>query len=285
VSSDARAILSRPAPPPDATVAYGALPDQVADVWFPTAAGRVAAAVETDRPLVIVIHGGFWRAEYDRAHVGPLASALAAEGWPVAAIEYRRIGQEGGGWPGTFADVVAAIGRTPELVRHALTDRGLAAPPDPPVLLGHSAGGQLALWAATAVTAPVRGVVALAPVADLADAYARGLDSGAAADLLGGGPAEVPERYAHVDPRARLPLPVPAILLHGVRDAQVPTAMSRTYAAAAQAAGGRVTLVELDGMEHFGLIDPRSTAWQAVTSALRSIGRGSHAIDAPKGTE
>jgi acetyl esterase/lipase len=272
--------MSRPAPPPDATVAYGPLPDNVADVRFPA-----APQADPDRPLVIVVHGGFWRAGYDRAHIAPLASDLAAEGWPVASIEYRRTGQVGGGWPGTFDDVAAAIARTPDLVRAAMVARGFAPPPDPPVLVGHSAGGHLALWVAGAAPTRVRGVVALAPVADLAQAYALDLDGGAAADLLGGGPAEVPERYAEADPSARLPLRVPAILLHGVRDIHVPIAMSRTYAAAARAVGSRVALIELEGMEHFGLIDPHSTAWQAVTRAMRSICRGSHGIDAPRGAE
>jgi acetyl esterase/lipase len=262
VASDPRAVLTRPAPAPDASVPYGPLPEQVLDVRLPPPGGRDAG-----RPLVVVVHGGFWRAEYDRAHVGPLATALAAHGWPVAVVEYRRTGQPGGGWPGTFDDVAAAIGRAPAAVADALADHR---PPAGAVLLGHSAGGQLALWYAAAARPKVRAVVALAPVADLGRAYALGLDGGAVADLLGGGPNDVPDRYAAVDPALRPALGVPTLLLHGDRDLEVPLELSRRYAERARAAGATVTLTELPGVEHFGLIDPESTAWASVTSALRS---------------
>jgi acetyl esterase/lipase len=278
VPIDPRAVLHRPAPLPDVTVAYGHLPDQVVDIRLPV------PPADPDRPLVVVVHGGFWRAAYDRAHTAPLASDLASQGWPVATIEYRRTGTPGGGWPGTFDDVAAAIGAAPDAVSTAAVARGLPAPPGPPILLGHSAGGQLALWYAATAPERVRGVLALAPVADLTEAYARDLDAGAVAELLGGGPDEVPGRYAEADPCARLPLPVPAVILHGDRDTKVPIALSRAYLAAALKSGGMATLVELAGMEHFGLIDPQSTAWPSVTSALRSIYRRSFCIDAPTGT-
>jgi acetyl esterase/lipase len=278
VPTDPRTVLTRAAPPPDLTVAYGEQPDQVIDVRLP--------ARPEGLPLVIFVHGGFWRARYDRRHAGPLAADLAARGWPVAVIEYRRVGQPGGGWPGTFDDAAAAIRRAPALVDAALAGRDR--PPAPgAVLAGHSAGGQLALWyAATAppppagVPATVAGVLALAPVADLTGAYAANLDRGAVADLLGGGPADVPERYAEADPLARPAPPVPVFLLHGDRDAQVPVEQSRRYAAAARATGADVELRELSGVEHFGLIDPLSSAWRWVTTALRTLCRRSLSIDA-----
>jgi acetyl esterase/lipase len=263
---DPRAVLTRPAPPPDVTVSYGGLPEQVADLRLP-AAGPVDAG---PRPLVVVVHGGFWRAGYDRAHTGPLAAALAGRGFPVAQLEYRRTGQPGGGWPGTFDDVAAGLTAVPRLAAEVARDRGVPVDPGPPVLVGHSAGGHLALWYAGTAPTRVRGVLALAPVADLAEAYRLDLDAGAVAALLGGGPADVPDRYAAADP-ARRPPSIPTVIVHGDRDRQVPPGISRRYATAARVAGSAVRLVELSGVEHFGLIDPSSEAWPAVTEALHSL--------------
>ncbi|GAA4678545.1 alpha/beta hydrolase [Phytohabitans rumicis] len=259
MSPDPRGVLNRPAPPPDATIRYGDHPDQVADVRFPARTPDAPA-----RPVVIVLHGGFWRSEWDRSHTGPLAAELAASGYPVIQLEYRRTGQPGGGWPGTFADIVSGITTVPRLLSLDST---------PPILLGHSAGGQLALWYSMAGPAPVLGVVALAPVADLAEAYRLDLDGGAVAALLGGGPREVPDRYAEADPSGRTPRGTRSVIIHGVIDRQVPVELSRRYASVARAAGADVTLVELPDVEHFSLIDPQSGAWPVVTSALQSLHR------------
>jgi acetyl esterase/lipase len=254
-----REVLDRPVPPPDAIVRYGDHPDQVADVRLP--------AAPCGLPLVVVLHGGFWRSDWDRAHTGPLAAALAAAGHPVAQLEYRRTGAPGAGWRATFDDVTAGIAALPGLV----TDLGVAVAR--PVLLGHSAGGHLALWYATTTAPAARGVVALAPVADLAEAYRLDLDDGAVAALLGGGPREWPERYAAVDPAVRRPPPLPTVIIHGDRDRQVPVDMSRRYAAAARRAGGPVDLVELPGVDHFALIDPLAPTWGEVTAALQLVRR------------
>lgn len=248
---DPQEVLTRPAPPPDLTIRYGDGPDQVADVRLP--AGGAPA-----RPPVIFLHGGFWMAGYDRAHVGPLATDLAARGYPVVCPEYRRVGQPGGGWPGTFDDVADAL---PAVVERL----GLGAP----VLAGHSAGGQLALWAAGRV--PCLGVLALAPVADLTRGHELGLGGGAVALLLGGGPADVPDRYAAVDPLGLVPPPVPVVVVHGDVDDRVPIELGRDYVAAALRAGASARLVELPGVEHFGLIDPLSPAWPAVLAALADL--------------
>jgi acetyl esterase/lipase len=279
VPNDPSEVLDRTAPPPDATLPYGPHPEQVVDIRLPAAG--------SDLPLVILVHGGFWRAAYDRAHIAPLACALAGDGWPVAAIEYRRTGQPGGGWPGTLDDVAAALARTPELVAEACAARDRPAPAGPPVLAGHSAGGHLALWYAATAPAAVRGVLALAPVADLTAAYAQHLGAGAVSDLLDGGPDVVAERYAEADPLARLAesAPVPTVILHGDQDVDVPIGISRTYAAAADAVGARVRLIELSGVEHFALIDPESPVWPSVKSALRAICHESVGIDAPAHTE
>ncbi|GAB2939444.1 alpha/beta hydrolase [Micromonospora polyrhachis] len=263
--ADPRSVLTRPAPAPDVTVRYGDQPEQLADLRRP------AAPADVPPPLVVVIHGGFWRAEYDRSHTGPLAADLAAQGYPVVQLEYRRTGQPDGGWPGTMADVITGVTTLPALFAAALPEVALA--PGGPILLGHSAGGHLALYCAASAPEHVRGVVALAPVADLAEAYRLDLDGGAVAALLGGGPDDLPDRYAAVDPVRRLPIQVPTVLIHGVRDEQVPIGMSRRYVDLARSAGDDVRLVELAGCEHYGLIDPTASAWLHVSMAIRSLSR------------
>ncbi len=258
---DPRAVLTRPAPEPEVTVAYGEHPDQIADLRRPAGEGP-------PQPLLIVLHGGFWRVEYDRRHTGPLAAALAALGHPVAQLEYRRTGQPGGGWPGTLTDVLAGVSALPGLAAAALPGQ---VAPAPPILIGHSAGGHLALYAAARAPDAVGAVLALAPVADLAEAYRLDLDAGAVAALLGGGPADVPERYAEADPRALIPSTIRTVVMHGTLDQQVPIALSRAYVATAQQAGADMHLVELPECEHFGLIDPTSAVWPKITSALRSL--------------
>jgi acetyl esterase/lipase len=245
-------ILDRPAPPPDRTVRYGPESDQVIDIRLPS--GPVTG------PPVVFVHGGFWRARYDRAHAGPLAADLAGRGHPVAVIEYRRVGQPGGGWPGTLDDVRAAVVALPDLAGPRFAA---------PVLAGHSAGGHLALWVARQV--PARGVLALAPVADLALGHGLNLGAGAVAALLGGGPADVPDRYAAADPARLLPLGVPCVIVHGQEDRQVPVTVSRSYVARARAAGDRIHLVEVPDMDHFAVIDPGSPAWSTVHTALSAF--------------
>ncbi|MFE9689753.1 alpha/beta hydrolase family protein [Micromonospora sp. NPDC005806] len=268
--ADPRDVLTRPAPPPDATVAYGDHPEQCADLRRPAGDGP-------PRPLVVVVHGGFWRAEYDRAHTGPMAAALAALGHPVAQVEYRRTGQPDGGWPHTLSDVLAAVAALPELAAAALPGR---VAPGPPILVGHSAGGHLALYVAAHAPDTVGGVLALAPVAGLAEAHRLDLDGGAVAALLGGGPAEFPERYAAADPSTLVPIQVRTVVMHGTLDRQVPVTMSRSWVVAARTAGTLATLVELPECEHFGLIAPDSPAWPRVLDALRSLHDDLPGIDA-----
>jgi acetyl esterase/lipase len=272
-------VLSRAAPAPDETVRYGPGPEHVASLWWPRAADARSAVT------VLFLHGGFWRAAWDRAHAGPLAVALAEAGFTVCAPEFRRTGAGdggGGGWPGTFDDIAAAVDTLPGLI----SDLGGAPAGAGLVLAGHSAGGHLSLWAAarprlpagtpwrTSGPGPIRGVVALAAVSDLTACYDEGLGGGSAAALIGGSPAGCPDRYAAADPARLLPIGVPVWLLHGARDDRVPAAMSRSFAERARAAGDEVAERELPDCDHFDLIDPRSAAWPAVSGAFRAAAAG-----------
>jgi acetyl esterase/lipase len=278
-------VLTRPGRPPDLVLRYGDGADHVADVHLPPAAATQRAGTGGRALLTIFLHGGFWRAEYGREHTRPLAEALAAAGFVVCAPEYRRTGQPGGGWPGTFDDVAAAADRLPGLVAEA-TRGAVDADPGRAVLAGHSAGGQLALWAASRHRLPTssrwhaersawRGVVALAAVSDLAASYRKALGQQAAGALMGGGPAQfADERYLQADPARLLPAGGPVWLVHGMADDRVPYPMSLDYARWARAAGARAadaTCVLLPGAGHFALIDPLSAEWPQVVNAFRRV--------------
>lgn len=256
-------ILDLPPPSCPLRVAYGAASEQFGDLWLPGGG--------SSHPLIVFFHGGYWRARYDLAHVNFACQALAGQGFAVWNVEYRRVGAPGGGWPGTFDDVLAALDYLPRLAQQFLLDMQWV------VLCGHSAGGQLALWAAAQasrgrVAVPgLRGVVALAPVSDLHDAWERHLSQDAVVELLGGTPAEVGDRYGTASPARLLPLGMPQVLIHGTADDAVPFAMSEQYVARATAAGDRAVLVALEGLGHFEVIDPWSSAWPLVVSTLRGL--------------
>jgi len=260
--------LSRSATAPDLTLRYGDLPDQVADVRLPSENGP--------RPLVVVVHGGFWKAEFDRAHAGPQSVGLADAGYVVATVDYRRVGQPGGGWPGTFDDLAALTDAVPELVKTALPDR---VDTTRTVLVGHSAGAHLAAWAAARHRLPKESpwqrsdpldvsVVSLAGVLDLELSERLGLGGHAASRLLGGSPRHQRDRYALANPTALLPTGVRLIAVHGTGDDTVPVEMSRRYVDRAQTAGDQVELVEIDDCGHYEVIDPASAAWPAVLAAI-----------------
>jgi acetyl esterase/lipase len=278
-------VLTRPARPPDLVIRYGDGADNVADVHLPPATAAHGSGTGGRALLTIFLHGGFWSAEYGREHTRPLAEALAADGFVVCAPEYRRTGQPDGGWPGTFDDVAAAADRLPGLVAEA-TGGAVDADPGRAVLAGHSAGGHLALWAASRHRLPAasrwragrprwHGVVALAAVSDLAASYRKALGQQAAGALMGGGPAQfADERYLEADPSRLLPAGVPVWLVHGMADDRVPYQMSLDYARWARAAGARAaeaTCVLLPGAGHFAVIDPLSAEWPQVAEAFRRV--------------
>ncbi|WP_291050473.1 hypothetical protein [Herbiconiux sp.] len=267
-------MLSRSAREPDHVLRYGPGPSQVADLFLPPD-GPV-------RGLALALHGGFWRARYDRVHLRPLAEAIAAGGHAVALLEYRRVGEGGGGHPGTFDDVLLGIRTVPGivgdlLVRERRTGAGLDGDPverdlrtragldgdalghelsaADTTLIGHSAGGHLALWSQSVPEARVAHVIALAGVLDLVEAGRLRLSQDAVGELLHRDRPGFAERLAAADPM-RLPPPTEAgtatTLMHGTADDDVPVDFSRTYAAR----DPRIDLRVLEGAGHFDLIDP-----------------------------
>jgi acetyl esterase/lipase len=215
-------------------------------------------------PVAVVLHGGFWREQHTLDLTDDLARDLAQRGWAAWNVEYRRVGEvSGGGYPVTLEDVAAAI--------DALAD--LDAPLDLArvVAIGHSAGGQLALWAAARSDPAVRlaGVVSQAGVHDLREADRLGLGEGATADFMGGHADEVADAYADASPIERVPLGVPALLVHGDADERVPASMSSSYADAARAADDEVDLALRPGEDHFVHIDVGGGAWADVVGWLR----------------
>jgi acetyl esterase/lipase len=236
---------------------YGTHPRQIADLHKPLSPGP--------HPVAVVLHGGYWQAPYTKLIMRPLCLDLVRRGFAAWNVEYRRLGKDGGGWPMTFDDVAAAIDHLEQLADDDLDLRRVT-------LVGHSAGGQLALWAAARPQLPdgapgasprvaARKVLAMAAVTDLLGA------GDPARQLLGGTTDEVPERYAQADPIRRIPLQIPIGLVHAHGDETVSVKRSREYADAALCAGADVTLIETAG-GHRDPIDPDSLAWRAAAGWL-----------------
>jgi acetyl esterase/lipase len=243
-----RSVLTWQASAPDAVFAYGPDEEQVADVRF-------ARDSALDRPLLVVVHGGFWRPQFDRVHVRPMTEALAAAGWPTVTPEYRRVPGRPDLAVGDVHAAVRAIDGRPELVGRR--DERI-------VLAGHSAGGHLALQAAATLQPPhaPAGVLALAPVADLRRAQELCLDGDAVPAFLGEDAAARPE----LDP-ALLPPPAgPVRIVHGTGDAIVPVEVSESYVR--HHPGAVLTSIACG---HFALIDPRSAAWPTIMVALDDL--------------
>ncbi len=207
------------------------------------------------------IHGGFWRNKYDLQHAGHFCGALSAAGLATWNVEYRRVGDGGGGWPGTLDDVRAAWHCIPQLAaQHKLEAERM-------IVVGHSAGGQLAICLG-AYEGSVRNIVALAGVLDLRRAWELHLSSNAVAEFLAGAPEDVPQHYGAADPM-HLALPqTTQWLLHGAEDEVVAPDFSKAYHDRKNKLGEDVHLLGIPAADHFDLIDPRSAAWAAVESTI-----------------
>jgi pimeloyl-ACP methyl ester carboxylesterase len=242
VTRDSEEILTDPPPAPaDARIAYGPEPLQFGDLRVPPGEGPV--------PLAVVLHGGYWQATYNLIHTGAMCVALGGAGIATWNLEYRCVGVPGGGWPAARGDLELALAFLHELP----VDRMAT------ILVGHSAGGQLALWAAKRAQLPV---VALAPVSDVGDAVERRGAESAPARFM------APEHFAEGSPLELAPLGVPTIVIHGTADADVPFSMSERYV---EAAGGEAQLVALEGTGHFELIDPLAPEFAHTVAAVQRL--------------
>ena len=234
----------------NARIPYGKDPSQFGELYLPKG--------PRPYPVVIAIHGGFWKNTTTLETLAPLCLALAEAGAAVWNLEYRRIGDPGAEWPGMADDIVRGAEELPALqARYSLDLSRLTA-------VGFSAGGQLALWLAVQRVADLRGVTGLAAISDLRRAYAMQLDGGAVRQLLGGTPNQIPQRYAAASPSELLPISVPQRLVHGTDDRVVPFDLSRRFSKASS----NCKLIPVSGAGHYDLIDPRSRFWPTVQHAI-----------------
>ena len=261
---------------------YGPEPLQFGDLYVPETPGTY--------PTVILIHGGYWRARYGLDLMNGLAEDLAKRGYFAWNIEYRRMGDPGGGWPGTLLDVALATDYLRKLaITYSLNLQKV-------VPIGHSAGGHLAFWLVARSRIPhfvhncelittqhtgddkeiatplvPVGAISLAGVVDLEMAWRLHLSNDAVVEFLGGSFTDVPERYIAASPAAMLPLGVPQVLIHGTSDDSVPIEVSQAYANAARAVNDAVTFIVLNGADHFDVIDPHSKAWAITIKELQKL--------------
>lgn len=237
-------------------VPYGTQTSQFVEWWDPVgAAGAAGAAGRNASATMVLLHGGYWRHRYGLDLMHAMATHLCRQGHRVINVEYRRVGEADDPWPAMAADVTSALGLVPDDA--------------PVVLIGHSAGGHLALWAAA--TAPPRaltGVVALAPLADLDRADRLELSNHATRELFGSAVVQRAERIAAASPLNLLPLGCRQVLVHGGSDDSVPQDMAFAYTAAARRAGDEVELITPDEVDHFDIIDPDSAVWALIEQAF-----------------
>ena len=231
-----------------------------------------SADFKRTRTAVCFIHGGYWHGESDLSEMEPLVDDLVSAGIEVANIEYRMMGV-GGGWPSSFFDLAASM--------DALYLSGISRV----VLVGHSLGGQLALWLASVSarfngnsgnlrdggSVVMAGVVTLAGITDLISFADRGLSGGVIRIFLGGMPEEVPRRYVATSPLELLPLRIPALVVHGKKDSIVPIDMSRKFVQTAKAKGDSIETIEIDDEGHFDLLDPKAHSWGLARHWIRSV--------------
>lgn len=236
-------------------VRYGDAPQQFGELRLPDGSGLF--------PVVVFLHGGFWRNTYDLTLAHPQAEDARDRGYATWNVEYRRVGDPGGGFPGTLDDVATAVDALARIDAPLDLDRV--------VVVGHSAGGHLALWVGQRVDAVVvpRLVVGQAPVADLV--AGRELSGGAVAEFMGSEPEDRPEDYDRADPARQLPIRVPQLIVIGTDDDEVPLAVVEGYAAVA---GPGLDFRVFDGVDHYDVIRPSSPTWEEVmVEVARAVGR------------
>lgn len=251
-------ILRKEPTGPDFTFAYGADPNQFVHIRMPQG--------HRPHPVVFFLHGGYWRAKYDLGYAGHLCAALKEHGIATWNVEYRRVGNPGGGWPGTFEDASSAyraLLNSPKQNKTPVLDL------DRVCIAGHSAGGQLALCLA-AHESGIRSVISLAGVLDLHRAWELHLSNDAVAEFLGGPPSKVPDHYREASP-AELRIRAKQKLLHGTSDDSVPCELSADYVKQKKESGEDVELITLENTGHFELVDPESAVWSTVLSTFRSL--------------
>ena len=269
-------VLETPPPQATARIKYGDDASHFGDLRLPNKnPSGLGDPKGLGTPVVINIHGGFWRAAYDLTHAGHLCQAITDLGFATWNIEYRRIGN-GGGYPNTFVDVVNAINHLQSIAPQYGLDLDRA------IVMGHSAGGHLASWVgsrhvetfakhATSLQIASKAIISLAGVVDLRRALELGLSNNVVKDFIGGAPEEFPDRYAVSSPIELLPSRTKQILIHGEDDDIVPIEIAQRYVNAAIAKGDDVKLIALKGMGHFELIDPKSAAWKTVRDTIMKI--------------
>ena len=251
---------------------YGNQPSQFGVLRLPDASGKC--------PVVITFHGGFWKAKYGLEEISPVDEDLTKRGYATWNVEYRRVGEPGGGWEGTFHDAMDSANFLSQFKKDFPLDLSRV------VIIGHSAGGHLALWLASRINRlnqdmmdgllqiPIKGVISLAGVSDLEKMWEidaqNGIDS-PVENLMGGTPKEFPDRYRFASPIDQLPVGIPQILIHGDSDVDVPVELSLKYYHRAIGLKDQVDLKILPKTDHFMLIDPLSTAWQSVIDSLNKL--------------
>jgi acetyl esterase/lipase len=272
VSSD---VLKRVPPLANYQIHYGTGSLQFGDLWLPDFTN------EQRVPVVVFVHGGWWKAQRGLEYGGHLCAALRADGIATWSLEYRRVGHEGGGWPGTFQDVAGGFNHLEELARSYPLDLTRV------VAVGHSAGGHLAFWLAghphipkespvylPQLFVPIKAVVALAGAVDLrmtidlAGLFTFAHDKQEVINLMGAPPSEAPDRYASGNPGELLPLNIPQFLLQGTADDQIPLKLPLKWAERGRGMGERVTVDIIPGADHLDIVDPQSKSWNRVKVAI-----------------
>jgi acetyl esterase/lipase len=257
-------LATFPNPPADHVIAYGEGILQFGELRLPAGDGP--------HPVMVLVHGGCWLAEFDIAHIRKLAAAFTAEGIATWTLEYRRVGDEGGGWPGSFDDVAAGTDHLSKIATRFDLDPGRA------IVAGHSAGGHLAIWLGNRpenwpATIQPGAVVALAPAADLAYLHGQGTCGNVVDGLMGGSPEDYPERYTLASGTERLPLGVPQYIVIGEHDADW-APVGHRYVEAAKQAGEIPNVIIASESGHFEMIDPDSSTWPLVLGAVRAAFEG-----------